>query len=409
MTTTDAPIQLEPPLVLEAPKPVAKIEPEKSSGMVRLPVEVLSKLDAQIDDFVSVISQLDPHSEAFQTKVKTVYGAGDAEVQQAASMSNRMLERPMRTLQKGGVAEGSSVSQSLLELRRTVEDLDPSKQGDLFTQRKIFGLIPFGNKIEDYFDRYSSSQDNIQKIIQALYNGRDELERDNAAIEEEKLQMWNVMQRIEQYLYVLKGLDKKLEQKAIQLDGADAAKAKVLREDVLFYVRQKVTDLLTQMAVNAQGYMALDLIRKTNLELIKGVQRATTTTVSALRTAVMVAQALNNQKLVLDQITALNTTTGNMIEATSKMLKEQSGRVFEQSANATIEVEKLKRAFQNIYDTMDAVSDFKTKALGNMAQTVETLSEEVTKAKTYMDKIRQGQAAEATAGLNIKDDGIVTL
>jgi hypothetical protein len=58
---------------------------------------------------------------------------------------------------------------------------------------------------------------------------------------------------------------------------------------------------------------------------------------------------------------------------------------------------------------MDAVSDFKTKALGNMAQTVETLSEEVTKAKTYMDKIRQGQAAEATAGLNIKDDGIVTL
>ena len=54
--------------------------------------------------------------------------------------------------------------------------------------------------------------------------------------------------------------------------------------------------------MNIQGYLALDMIRKNNLELMKGVDRATTTTVAALRTAVIVAQALNNQKLVLDQI-----------------------------------------------------------------------------------------------------------
>ncbi|MFX9077378.1 toxic anion resistance protein, partial [Acinetobacter baumannii] len=89
------------------------------------------------------------------------------------------------------------------------------------------------------------------------------------------------------YIYVLKGLDRKLEAKAAELDATDPARAKVVREDVLFYVRQKTTDLLTQMAVNIQGYLALDLIRKTNLELVKGVQRATTTTISALRTAVM--------------------------------------------------------------------------------------------------------------------------
>src|SRR2546428_13963908 len=65
----------------------------------------------------------------------------------------------------------------------------------------------------------------------------------------------------------------------------------------------------TQLAVNAQGYLALELVRKNNLELIKGVDRATTTTISALRTAVIVAQALTNQELVLNQITALNTTT----------------------------------------------------------------------------------------------------
>ena len=63
------------------------------------------------------------------------------------------------------------------------------------------------------------------------------------------------------------------------------------------------TDLLTQMAVTVQGYLALDLVKKNNVELVKGVDRASTTTVAALRTAVTVAQAMTNQKLVLEQIT----------------------------------------------------------------------------------------------------------
>ncbi|MEJ7697304.1 MAG: toxic anion resistance protein [Candidatus Limnocylindrales bacterium] len=106
----------------------------------------------------------------------------------------------------------------------------------------------------------------------------------------------------------------------------------MLKEDMLFSVRQKHQDLLTQLAVSVQGYLALDVIRRNNLELIKGVQRATTTTVSALRTAVIVARALADQKLVLDQITALNTTTSNLIESTSEMLRHQSGQINEQAA-----------------------------------------------------------------------------
>ena len=111
-------------------------------------------------------------------------------------------------------------------------------------------------------------------------------------------------------MYLAEHLDAALEAKIAEIEATDPDKAKALREDVLFYVRQKHQDLLTQLAVSVQGYLALDLVRKNNIELIKGVDRATTTTVSALRTAVIVAQALANQRLVLDQITALNTTTG---------------------------------------------------------------------------------------------------
>ena len=79
---------------------------------------------------------------------------------------------------------------------------------------------------------------------------------------------------------------------ATLLSRLSGERERVVREEMLFYARQKVTDLLTQLAVNIQGYLALDMIRKNNLELMKGVDRATTTTVAALRTAVIVAQAL---------------------------------------------------------------------------------------------------------------------
>jgi uncharacterized protein YaaN involved in tellurite resistance len=175
-----------------------------------------------------------------------------------------------------------------------------------------------------------------------------------------------------------------LEKKAAELDGADAAKARALRENALFSVRQRTTDLLTQMAVSVQGYLALDLVKKNNVELMKGVDRASTTTVSALRTAVTVAQAMTNQKLVLSQITALNTTTANIIESTAEMLRTQTGEIHKQAASSTIPVETLQRAFQNIYQTMDAIDTFKLEALNNMKTTVRALSAEVDKSKGYI-------------------------
>ena len=153
------------------------------------------------------------------------------------------------------------------------------------------------------------------------------------------------------------------------------------------------------MAVTVQGYLALDLVKKNNVELVKGVDRASTTTVAALRTAVTVAQALTNQKLVLEQIGALNTTTAGMIDTTGEMLKMQTGAIHEQAASSTIPLETLQRAFQNIYDTMDQIDRFKLEALDNMKQTVTTLSSEVEKSRGYIARAEGTEKAriETTA------------
>ena len=163
---------------------------------------------------------------------------------------------------------------------------------------------------------------------------------------------------------------------------------------MLFYVRQKHQDLLTQLAVSIQGYLAIDLVRKNNIELIKGVDRATTTTIAALRTAVIVAQALANQKLVLDQITALNTTTSNLIESTVEAARNaesstsRSRRRRRRSAST-----QLQAAFANIYQTMDAIDTFKVQALDSMATTIGVLETEIDKAQDYLDRVKRARHA----------------
>ncbi len=194
------------------------------------------------------------------------------------------------------------------------------------------------------------------------------------------------MQRLREYVYLARTLDTALDAHIAAVERTDAEAAKALKGDVQFYVRQKVEDLLTQLAVSVQGYLALEMIRKNNLELIKGVDRATTTTVSALRTAVIVAQALADQKLVLDQIAALNTTTSSLIESTSVLLREQSGQVHEQAASSTIELDQLRQAFDNIYATMDAIDSYRLEALTTMRQTADALTSEVDRARSYLDR-----------------------
>ena len=205
------------------------------------------------------------------------------------------------------------------------------------------------------------------------------------------------MGKLEQMAHIANKLDARLEEKAAELDATDPAKAKAIRESALFYVRQRHQDILTQLAVSVQGYLALDLVKKNNVELIKGVDRASTTTVGALRTAVTVAQAMANQKLVLQQITALNTTTAKIIDSTGELLKTNTAAIHEQAAASTIPMETLQRAFQNIYDTMDSIDTFKLKALDSMKQTVQSLEGEVTKSKAYIARA-QGQAEGASSG-----------
>jgi uncharacterized protein YaaN involved in tellurite resistance len=384
----------EPALVLSPPAAVPVVQQEQAAGMLPVPAETQTELQAKAAAFAADLVSVDVRSPEFQKKVESIRTMGAAEIAASANVSNRMLERPAAALASSKDGSGGDatarVAGTLAELRSTVTELDPGR-ADLTGMRKVLKFLPGGDKLQRYFARYESAQSQLDAIIRALASGQDELRKDNAAIEGERANMWTTMGKLSEYAALAQALDEAVSAEVERLRAAgQTEQATGLESDGLFTLRQRRQDILTQLAVSAQGYLALDLVRKNNIELIKGVDRAQTTTVSALRTAVIVAQALANQKLVLDQINALNTTTSAMIQSTSELLKTQGAAINEQASSTTISMEALQAAFDNVFATMDAIDTYRAQAVVTMGSTVQALEGQIERAKPYLERSHQG-------------------
>ena len=218
---------------------------------------------------------------------------------------NEMLATRFVDLSKGS-SDAENIGEKLAELDRQMKDLDPSKVD--FAKKGMLGNLL--NPVRKYFEKYEKAEVAISNILLAdIELGKKMDESIEAQIQE------------------------------AELNNVSPDKIAFVREEILFPLRQRIMDMQQMIVVNQQGIVSLNVIRRNNKELIRGVNRAKNVTVSALRTAVMVASALYDQKLVMDKINILNSTTENIIETTSHMLKEQGSEIQKHSAETMISPE----------------------------------------------------------------------
>ncbi|MEU6294478.1 toxic anion resistance protein [Streptomyces erythrochromogenes] len=382
------------PLVLSAPEPVAPVRKEQAAGLVPLQDGVRDEMARRAGEYVGSLAGIDARSPEFAQRIGEITALGSADVRTAAQQSNRMLERAVRSLGSDGGGDAQArVAGSLVELRRTVEDLDP-RDTPAKGARRLLAKLPGGNRFRDHVAKYASSQATLNRIVGALRSGQDELRRDNAALHTERSRLWETMGKLQEYAVLTEALDGAVARRVAEAEHTDPREADALRADVLFPVRQKHQDLLTQLAVSAQGYLAMDVVRRNNDELIKGVDRAATTTVSALRIAVMLASALERQRTVIEQVNALKGTTEDLIRGNADMLATQSGEIQRIAADPAVGAETLRTAFAQIYRTLDAIDTFKAQATQNMAATVESLAGELQSASAYLARTRTAGALD---------------
>jgi uncharacterized protein YaaN involved in tellurite resistance len=266
-----------------------------------------------------------------------------------------------------------------------------------------------GDRLDDYFERYAGAQGRIRGIVLALTTAREALIRDNSVIGQEQRSLWMEMEMLRQYAYMAERLDAALELRLATLERGDPGGARLLREDVLFPVRQRRQDILTQLAVATQGYAALRVVDQNNLAVIRSIQGATTTTVAALRTAAMVAQALGNQRQLVEQIARATEQASGMLDDTARMLRDRAGDVELRAAAGGKDVATLETAWKEVFAVLDQIDVYKRAALVAMKVTASQLSTTVKLARSSAERINGGPGLAVAGDRQVAPGSMLTL
>jgi uncharacterized protein YaaN involved in tellurite resistance len=350
---------------------------------ITVKLEETSKLHQQAEVNASAIMSFDFDSLVEKNKLITTIEQFGMDTMQRSSQKNSMLKTSIGTLSKAG-GESGDVARGLVDLNREIKDLDPSIID--FTKRGLFG------KVRNYFGRFEKAESVIAGIVDSLEKGKKTLANNNTtlAIEQQSLRTMTI--KLNKEIEMASALDEiisaKLEE--AELSFMDADKINFVKEEILFPLRQRVLDMQAMLAVNYNGIVAMEIVQRNNRELMRSVDRAKTVTITALRTAVMVAKALYDQDIVLKKIQVLNETTNNMIAATSKMLREKGAEIHKQSVESNISVEVLKTAFQDTLGALADISTSKQNALPVLHSTISQFKELAEEGEAAILKIEKG-------------------
>lgn len=334
------------------------------------------------------IMAVDLDSLAERREIIQVIETFGADIVRQSQRKNSILQNRMGELGKAG-GESGEVAKGLEELAIKMRDLDPS--GLDFTKTGVLGK--FFNPIRRYFEKYKTADEEIASILKTLDKGKKILQNDNTTLEIEHASMRDLTKQLSSRIELGSQLDAYLTNAVenARAAGESEERIKFVEEEILFPLKQRLMDFQQLLVVNQQGIIAMEVIRKNNLELIRAVDRAETVTVASLRVAVTVAGALYHQKIVLEKVQMLNETTNQMISATSRMLKEQGTAIQREAVEASISPDTLKQAFADTLSALDDIRTYKTKALPQMAETIQSFRQIAEEGERHIADMEKGR------------------
>ncbi|QLH52570.1 MAG: toxic anion resistance protein [Candidatus Accumulibacter cognatus] len=372
------------------PEVMAPVHQDQAVELVTVKPERLSEIEQQVESFLGVLMSADLHSQDFKDKLDQTFALGRQEVSvSAALLQGRLLEKNFVS------AKETPAFQAISELRGELDKLNPGNQGNLLEPKRLLGLIPWGSKLQSYFRRYQTAATQIKVIMGQLYAARDEVQKDLLALESQRGKIWDGMQKMAEAIRFAEMLDTRLAQQVEGLRVTDPLRAKALEQEVQFYARQNLQDMLTQQAVSINGYLALDVIKKTGRELINGCTRVATTGMSALAVAQTVARATGNQVEVMDMLQGVSGTIGRLIQQTGEQLNAHVSGTTRFAENPLLGIEEIKQMFAQTYQAMDAIDDFRSQAITVMGRNNEILQSELARSREYLDRVRRERAGQA--------------
>lgn len=380
------------PLVLTPPEVIAPVVAAQTGGAVKLPDDLKSKVDAQLDTFLDGLMKGDPNSEDFKQKLDQAFALGRKEIADSTTLSNRFTEKNFVG------AENSPAYKAISEMRALFDELNPAKQGDLFSPTKILGIpVPFGNKLAKYLRKYQSCGEQLAAISNEINAAKDEIAKDVAELGITRQQLWAALEKLEAVVYFISNLDLRLTSQIDAIRITEPDRARAFEQEVLYYVRQNLGDVQAAQALTINAYNVAGELRKTGRETINGCDRVNTLGTAALSIAVTLARATGNQIATQAMLTESKQSIEKLITQTGEALNTHVEMTTKFASEPLIGVQTLQAMFDSTYKAMDTMEKFRSDALATMQTNNQMLRGEITKAMTRISNDRK--AAEGADGI----------
>jgi uncharacterized protein YaaN involved in tellurite resistance len=376
--------KVQGPFTMQVPDE-AEIRKEVQEQVKPVPKE-MAQIQAIVDRNVEAIITLDI-DELLESPIKQSFESYGKDSMKRSATQNYYLQMKVGTLSKDD-HEGGVVVKGLGDLQRELRKLDPNRID--FTGKGIF--IKLIDPVRIYFDKYEKADSVIKKIFDTLESGKEGLKDDNTTLELEQKDMRVLTKKLNKEIELGKKMAEAIE--AANARNEDPEKRKFINEEVLLPLRLMIMDMLQMITVNQQAIIAIEIVRRNNKELIRGVERAQIVTISALRTAVMVAGALLKQKNVLDKLDWINDFTDRFIDYNARMLNEQEKAIQERLGDANISVETLIVAYANVMEALDDLSAYKQKVQPKIKKEIDQLIVLAAKGEEQIQKLETGHKLE---------------
>lgn len=293
----------------------------------------------------------------------------------AASDINLLRGRvgEMLSSEKDGTA--TKITKDLVDLRLTLNRIDPQQVGRENVIRRAVHSLPFGRNrllrvLETIAVRYEPVSRQVVMLENRLRDGRMLLVRDNIELRKlyEQVEAQRAPVQRNAYLgeLVMQQLDELLH------ETEDSRKRSRI-QDALYDVAIRVQDLRVMEEVHVQLFASLELTWQNNGRLGQAVDRTLTLVSNVTVIGLAIQAALARQRRVLDATQRTREYLGNRLLANAAAIKQHTIEIGDVYNGPVIALDKLTQAHDTLCETMDIVDRLKSDGIVSARENVEKL------------------------------------
>lgn len=332
-----------------APPPPAGLTPVKPKGLESEDETRLRETALQLAGEV--------HNNAGDRQVARRLSALGVREQQKASKEIGLLKTRVGTMLGQLEGEGAEIPKTLIELRHTMDEINPNVLSQPSGIAKWIGKAPgVGKILKRIAVKYESVQTQIDHIMNGLRHGKDKLLQDNAELEQLYEQVGQAQRGVQESAYIGELLWQKIEDKLPE--ATDPAERQKLQA-MMHRVAMRVQDLRTMEQVNLQFFASIDMTISNNDTLCEQVDRTVMVTQSLLTVGLAIQAALASQKQIATAVKSVQESTAAMLEANAAAIGRQTAEIGEMQNNPVIALESVKKAHNSLIEAMDKMEEIR--------------------------------------------------